>query len=195
MSRAACCVFSKQSIVGTASFCNFLRIFSDCVISAFTVNAVSSTCIEHNTDYFWGTNFGRCLRTKVVHLLSLSLSFGKRCTDIPSVCWLFVQLFPFGHPTTQYCPPRCLFGLIFEEANVLVLAAILPVCQWSFLWRNRRNFEHSHRKCQKCQLIVQCQTGSRLLNFMCNSLKWSAKHAQTNYSPPLTRTRLTRTPR
>jgi hypothetical protein len=94
-----------------------------CATSAFIVNADSAKCIEHSTEYCRGINSGRCLRTKAVHLFSLSLSFmGKRCTETPSVCWLFVQLFPFGHPATQYCPPRSFFA----EAKSCVLAVTTP---------------------------------------------------------------------
>ena len=74
------------SIVGTAFLLRMLFIPSEAAICR----------LEQRTEYFSDCHSFQCRRTKLTHCFLTTGSFGYRWSDIPSVCWLFVQLLLFG---------------------------------------------------------------------------------------------------
>ena len=83
------------STVGTAVSVNFLFMPREVDTLTFIVNDDCSKCAEQRTYEREGVKCGRCVRTNRTHFFLLSGAFsssGSVCIDIPSVCWLFVQL-------------------------------------------------------------------------------------------------------
>lgn len=112
-------------MVGIASGCSFLRIFSNSATALFVVKHESSKWKEHKTDDDDGCQLGLYLCTNRTHIRCLLPSFalfGNWWTDIPSVNCPFLQLFWFGPPATQYCPPRFFFVTLFALFTVDELA-------------------------------------------------------------------------